>query len=333
MTGYERVLATTAGSATEVVPRTPILMQYAAEYIGRDYAAFAADHRVLVEANLACARAFDFDQVSCISDPHRETHAFGADIEYLPAGPPRCAPPLAGAKDLELLRRPDPQQDERLRDRILAVEAFQQTVGREYSILGWVEGPAAEAADLRGVTAFMMDLFDDEAFAGALMDRCLQVAIDFACAQVEAGADAVGIGDAIASQVDPRTYERLIQPREKQLVQAVQGLGAAVKLHICGDITHLLPGIADLGVDVLDVDHMVDLAAVRAAVGGAVVITGNMDPVAVVRNGTPASIRAAVAQAYEQAGNPYMVNAGCEVPSGTPVENLRALCEPVAYRP
>ncbi len=27
-----------------------------------------------------------------------------------------------------------------------------------------------------------------------------------------------------------------------------------------------------------------------------------------------------------------MVNAGCEIPSGTPVENLRALCEWVPYR-
>jgi uroporphyrinogen-III decarboxylase len=30
--------------------------------------------------------------------------------------------------------------------------------------------------------------------------------------------------------------------------------------------------------------------------------------------------------------NPYMVNAGCEIPSGTPAENLKALCEPVLYR-
>ncbi|MDA0989982.1 MAG: hypothetical protein O3A51_04445 [Verrucomicrobia bacterium] len=38
-------------------------------------------------------------------------------------------------------------------------------------------------------------------------------------------------------------------------------------------------------------------------------------------------------QAYEESGNPYMVNAGCEIPSGTPAENLRALCEPVGYAP
>jgi MtaA/CmuA family methyltransferase len=201
------------------------------------------------------------------------------------------------------------------------------------SILGWIEGPAAEAADLRGVMNFLIDLMDDEAYAAELMDRCVEVGIAFARAQVEAGADTIGIGDAIASQVDPRTYEKLIQPREKRLVRAIQAMGGYAKLHICGNITHLLPGIADLGTDVLDVDHMVDLAAVRAAVGDRVVITGNLDPVAVVRHGAPEAIREAVRRAYATAGNPYFVNAGCEIPAGTPSENLRALCSPVPFQP
>ena len=115
-------------------------------------------------------------------------------------------------------------------------------------------------------------------------------------------------------------------------MKAIQEMGAYAKLHICGNITHLLPGIADLGVDVLDVDHMVDIATVRKAVGERVAIAGNMDPVSIMKNGRPEDVRNAIATAYAQAGNPYMVNAGCEIPAGTPVENLRALCEPVTYQ-
>ena len=40
-----------------------------------------------------------------------------------------------------------------------------------------------------------------------------------------------------------------------------------------------------------------------------------------------------MARAYAEVGNPYMVTAGCEIPSGAPPENLRALCEPIPYRP
>ena len=165
------------------------------------------------------------------------------------------------------------------------------------------------------------------------MDRCVEVAIDFARAQVEAGVDTVGIGDAIASQIDPGTYEALIQPREKRLVEAIQGMGAFVKLHICGNMTHLLPGIADLGVDVLDIDHMVDLAVARAAVGEPVVLDGQP------RSGVGRALRhprrdprRRARRATRRPGNPYMVNAGCEIPAGTPPENLPRSASPFPIR-
>lgn len=332
MKGRDRYLATVRREPVDFLPRTPILMQYAAEHIGSNYAAFAADYRVLTRANEACARHFGMDQVSCISDPYRETEGFGSRIEYVADGPPRSTHPLQDSRDLAGLPTPDPLTSVRMLDRVRAARVYGEGLAEDFSILGWVEGPAAEGADLRGVTEFLMDLMDDEVFAGELMDRCTEVGIAFGRAQLDAGAETIGIGDAIASQVDPGTYERLIQPREKRLVEALQQAGALVKLHICGNTTHLLPGIADLAVDILDVDHMVDLAQVRAAVGDGVVLTGNMDPVEVVLNGTPDRIRKAVRRAYEQVGNPYMVNAGCEIPPGTPPQNLRVLCEPVPYQ-
>jgi MtaA/CmuA family methyltransferase len=307
-------------------------MQFAAEYIGSNYGAFASDHRVLVEANLRCAADFGLDQVSTISDPYRETQGFGAEIVYARDGVPRCVkPPLEDTKDLAVLRPADPRTSERMHDRVDAVRLFKARSGGALSILGWVEGPAAEAADVRGVGTFLMDLMDDEPFACALMDRCTDVAIAFARAQVEAGADTIGVGDAIASQLSPDLYERLIQPRENRLIRAIKDMGVWVRLHICGNITHLLPGIADLPIDILDVDHMVDMVAARRAVGPRVALAGNIDPAAGVRFGTPAAIRAAVRHTYGTVGNPFMVCAGCEIPPGTPPANLRALCEPIPH--
>jgi MtaA/CmuA family methyltransferase len=333
MNGLERYLAVLKGQPADVLPRIPIVMQYAAEHIGSNYAAFASDYRVLVHANAACAKDFGFDQLSCISDPYRETHGFGAAVRYVTDGPPRCEPPLQDTKDLSRLRAPDPLQSERMLDRVRAAEAYRAAFAGQYSVLGWVEGPAAEAADLRGVSTFLVDLLDDEGFACDLMDMCVEAGIAFARAQIRAGVDTVGIGDAIASQIDPRTYERLIQPREKRLIEAIRETGARVRLHICGNIAHLLPGIADLRPDILDVDYMVDMAAARAAVGRRVALAGNLDPVAAIKNGLPARIADAIRSLYERVGNSYMVSAGCEIPSGTPQANVRALCEPVLWRP
>ena len=218
-----------------------------------------------------------------------------------------------------------------MRDRIEAVRRLGAENGETHSIMGWIEDPAVEAADVRDAQNFFMDLLTDPENTGRLMDVCVDVAIAFARAQIGAGADTIGVGDAVASQVSWPVYSKHILPREMRLVAALQTMGAKARLHICGNITHILPGIARLGVDVLDVDHMVDLRKVREIVEPRVVLGGNLDPVQAVLKGTPDAIRAALRRAYAQAGNPFVANAGCEIPSRTPVENLKALCEPVAW--
>ena len=330
MTPYERYINTLKGEKVDFVCRTPILMQYAAEFIGTDYAALSSDHKVLVEANIKCAEFFGIDQLSCISDPYRETQGFGSEITYMQKSPPRSTHPLEEDKDFSRLLKPDPLKSERMLDRVNAARLFREKIGYEYSVLGWVEGPAASAATLRDTTNFLMDLILDEQYACDLMDLCLENGISFAKAQVEAGADTIGIGDAIASQVSPEFYESLILPREKKLVSAIKETGAYVKLHICGNITHLLNGISTMDIDILDVDHMVDLGYVRSLFPKTT-ISGNIDPVSGVLNGNPESIREKVRADYKLVGNSYLVNAGCEIPSGTPIENLKALCELIDY--
>ena len=331
MTPRERYAAVLQGQRPDLLPRLPILMQFAAEHIGSYYGAFASDHRVLVDANLRCAEEFGIDQLNTMSDPYRETAGFGAPIEFPRNGVPICLkPPLEGSPDLAGLPRPDPATAPRMRDRIDAVRAYKARSGERYSIMGWVEGPAAEAADLRGVSNFFMDLLDDPAYADALMARCVETAVEFARHQVEAGADTIGIGDAVASQVSAKAYEALILPHERDLVEAIHGMGAHVRLHICGNIRHLLPGIATLGLDIVDIDHLVGLAEARRILGPRAVLAGNVDPVACVMRSAPEAIAAAVRRCYAEAGDPFMVNAGCEIPASTPPGNLGALCRPVA---
>jgi MtaA/CmuA family methyltransferase len=330
MTPRERYFAVLQGRRPDILPRLPILMQFAAEHIGSHYDAFASDYRVLAESNLRCAEEFGIDQLNTMSDPYRETQGYGAKIIYPRDGVPYCEKhPLEDAPDFTRLPRPDPLKAERMLDRINAVREYRRRAGDRYSIMGWVEGPAAEAGDLRTVSNFFMDLLDDEDYARALMEHCVDVAIEFARPQVEAGADTIGIGDAVASQVSAATYENLILPLEKKLVDALHALGVFVRMHICGNITHILPGLATLGLDVIDIDHMVDLAEARRILGPKIALAGNINPVAGVMNSTPDAIRAAALRCYEIAGAPFMVNAGCEIPPATPKENLRALCEPM----
>ncbi len=333
MSPKERYLSVLANKPVDLLPRIPILMQFAAEYIGSNYGAFASDHRVLAEANHRCARDFGFDQLSAISDPYRETAGFGGKTTFVENGVPRCTAPLEEDDEIDVtrLRLPDPLTSERMRDRIDGVRCMAEMAGESHSIMGWVEGPGAEASDLRGLSNFFMDLLDDEEAAGTLMDLALENAIRFAHAQIDAGADTIGIGEAMASQVSAEVYASLILPRTDRLVRAIRERGAFVKLHICGNITHLLPHIRTMPIDILDLDHMVDPETARRQIGPDIVLATNINPSGLVCQGTPEAIRSEVRRVYARLGNPCMVNAGCEIPSGTPQENLLALCEPVPW--
>lgn len=330
MTPRERYQALLEGGEFDIHPRLPILMQFAAEHIRSHYGAFAADHRVLVEANIRCAEDFDFDQLSCISDPYRETAGFGAEIRFHQDAVPECVrPPLEEEDDLDAVEVPDPLESERMRDRVDAVRLFRERTGDRYSVLGWVEGPAALAADLRGVSDFMMDLLEEPEWCAALMDIATEASVRFARAQIEAGADTIGVGDAVCSQISAATHAQLIWPRQMRLIQAIKDAGARARLHICGQTKHLWPRLVELPIDILDCDHMVDMRAAAATFPENLAFAGNLDPAADLRFGSPDEIVEKTRACRRALGRRWLVSAGCEIPSGTPNENLKALCRPL----
>jgi MtaA/CmuA family methyltransferase len=328
MNGRERILSLIEGGAPDSLPLMPITMMFAADQAGLSYRKYVTDHRELVRAQLLTAGKFDIDYVSCISDPAREAADCGAAVQFFDDQPPAIVESRALLADKSTLARlavPDPLSGGRMTDRVNAAALFRREVGGEKLIEGWIEGPCAEGADLRGINALMMDFMDDPAFVRDVFDFVLEMEIRFARAQVEAGVDIVGIGDAASSLVGPQIYEEFVFPFQKKLVDSVHGLGSRVRLHICGNTTAILPWLGLLGCEIIDLDWMVSLERSRAATGPAQVLAGNIDPVAVMRRGTPELVTAAIGECHRQAGPHYIVAAGCEVPRGTPEANLFAL--------
>ena len=337
MNSRELILAHLDGRAVDRLPSMPITMQLAADQIGANYSDYAADHRILVEAQLRTVENWNIDYVSAISDPAREAADCGADIAFFDNQPPAIEEGnalLADTTRLTKLAIPDPHGGGRMTDRIRALELFKQKVGDDKLIEGWIEGPIAEAADLRGINTIMMDFFDDPAFITDLLDFTTELGIRFARAQVEAGADLVGIGDAAASLLGPDIYNEHIWPRQKHVIAEIRRMGAKTRLHICGNTNSILEPMGRLAADIIDLDYFVDMDRARAAMQPGQVLLGNIDPVAVLCHGTPDQITAALAECHRAVGPAWIVGAGCEVPRETPPENMRTLCDyPLSHKP
>ena len=324
MNSYERVMQRLRGEPVDRAPNFNIFMSYAAHHIGKPLSRFYLDYRVLCEANLAVLRDFSLDIVNTMSDAYRETADWGAAIEFPDDQLPKSKVPLLqDLADIHRLASPSPVTGRRMSDRVRAVRYYREQVGGEVPIMGWVEGALAETADLRGVSRLMMDLYDSPEQVEEVLERCTENAIDFARVQVEAGADIIGLGDAVASQISPKMYRRFALPYEQRIFAAVHAMGALTRLHICGNISKLLPFVAQSGADIVDVDWMVDMAEAREICGPAAVC-GNQDPVAVMLQGTPETVRQAVTHALDLGGPRCFSMAGCEIPEGTPHANLLA---------
>ena len=327
MNGRERVEAMLRGDAVDRPPLMPITMMFAADQLGVPYGRYAADYRTLADAQLLTAERFGFDYVSVISDPGREAADCGAKVQYFENQPPAIDEVNALLTDkskLGSLRIPDPGLG-RMADRVRGAELLHEKVRGELAVEGWIEGPCAESADLRGINRLMLDFYDDPAFVTDLFEFTLQMGLRFAKAQVDAGIDLIGVGDAAASLVGPQIYEEFVFPYEQRLVNELHAMGTKVRLHICGNTSRILSGMGRLGCAMLDIDSMVPLAKVRQAVGPVPALAGNIDPVKTLRNGDPATVAAAIAQCYAEAGPRYIIAAGCEVPRDTPAENVHAL--------
>lgn len=220
----------------------PILMKFAAHFVDTTYRDFYMNHETLVEANIACMEAFDADAVGLISDPSREAEAFGARFDYPEESVPICIEyPVRTIEDVRELKTPDVTASRRTRDRIAGAALFRKRLGDEVPVIGWIEGPLAEACDLVGVSDMLMKLISDPDFSRSLLEKVVPTAKAFARAQIEAGGDIMGMGDAICSQTSPRMYADCVKDLHRQIVAFIHEQGALVKLHICGDITHPLP--------------------------------------------------------------------------------------------
>ncbi len=331
MNGRERILALLEGRPVDRLPLMPITMMFACDQIGARYRDYCTDHRVLVASQTHTAEKFGFDYVNTMSDPAREAADCGATVEFFDNQPVAIVEDQALLSDktkLARLKIPDPLGGGRMHNGIKALALFKQKVGGEKMIEGWIEGPCAEAADLRGINTLMLDFFDDPQFVRDLFAFVIEMELRFARAQIEAGADLIGIGDAAASLVGPQIYEEFVWPYEKQLMDGIHAMGGRTRLHICGNTRKILRGMGRLGCHVVDLDFLAPIHEGRAQMGPAQVLLGNVDPVRVLRNGTPEQITQAVAECHRQAGARFIVGPGCEVPRDTPEANLRAL---VAY--
>ncbi len=166
----------------------------------------------------------------------------------------------------------------------------------------------------------------DPDFSRLVLQKMMHTAKSFALAQIEAGADVMGVGDAICSQISPKMYSEYVKPLHDDLFRFIQKQDTMVKLHICGNIKHLLSHLAELTPDIIDLDWMVNMEDAYKILDSGIIRCGNIDPVVVIETQSPEKIFNTTSSLIRaEQGRPFILSGGCEITPLTPVENLKAM--------
>lgn len=329
MNSYERVMNRFAGKPVDRLPNFSLVMMFAAKQLGVTFGQYCSDYRLLADGATLCYEKYGFDHLCAISDPMREAEGFGAKViipdDGVPFSPVKRVQTLA---DIDTLKVIDPASGRRMNDRLEAVRLMKQRACGEVPVVGWVEGALAESCDLMDMQQVFINLLDESEPMEQLMDICVEQAILFAKAQVEAGADIIAIGDAAASLIGHALYEEFVLPRQQTMIRAIHNMGVKVKLHICGNINPVMDLIAQTGTDMVDLDFMVDMDRAAEILPESCCICGNFNPVSVMFNGTVDTVKAAVNGCKKiRHKNRNFIAPGCEIPRDTCLENMIALKE------
>ena len=331
MNSKQRCLAAISGEPVDRVPVFPLLMFFAQKRLGVSYREFATNGHVMAEAQINIRETLSVDAITACSDAFRITADLGADMVFPENQTPFAAAPLVVNRgDLNRLARPDPlNPNTRMNDRIRATQEMVRAVGDDCLVLGWVDMPFAEACSVCGISEYMLMLYDDPPLAHQLLEYLTNIVIDFCLAQLGVGTPMIGAGDAAASLLSPNLYREFALPYEQRVCAAVHKAGGMVKLHICGNTTHILDDMVHSGADLFNVDHLVDFSTARRVYAGAqVCFKGNLDPVADMLQAVPEGCQAQALNCIRMAADTrYMLSAGCEVPGDTSDEVFTAFCE------
>ena len=331
MNSFERVMNRFEGREVDRLPNFSIVMMFAAKQIGISYGEFLTDYKKLSEAVLYCHEKFGIDVLSAISDSMREVEGFGGKVRiYEDKSPEAEEYVIRNESDISALKLFDPYSSRRTYDRIQAVGLMKQKACGEVPVMGWIEGAFAESCDLMRMEDLFVSLLDDPEPIVELLEKCTEEEILFAKAQIDAGADIIGLGDAATSLIGPSLYERFALPYQQRIIDAIHEKGAKVKLHICGNISSVTDLAYRSGADMIDLDYMVDMEKAAEIIPRNICICGNFNPVSVVLNGTPEQVKEEVRRCRRLSiVNNNCIAPGCEIPPDTRVENVLAIQEAI----
>ncbi|MBN2011292.1 hypothetical protein JW960_18250 [candidate division KSB1 bacterium] len=189
---------------------------------------------------------------------------------------------------------------------------------------------------LRGFENLLMDPYANEHEFYLLRDRIVEYNLQIIDLWLERGVNAVFFSDDWGSQhgllINPDDWRRFYKPSYKRMFERVHSGNAHVWMHLCGNITAILPDLIDIGLNVLNPvqPQAMDVKELSREFGGKVCFNGGVDVQGTLILGRPDDVKREVHQLVNLFGRfngGYIGETSHSIMPETPLDNIIAVYE------
>jgi len=279
------------------------------------------DPETMARIAIAGHTTLGMDVVMPLFSVCHEAAAMGCNVDWgSDSAMPESGPPIFGGLDDiripdDLLTRPGCTVP------LEAISLLKQRLGDDCAVCGKVFGSWTQSYHYFGVESFLIGTMDDADNTRRILDKLLPVTIEFANAQIDAGADCILVADhATRDLCAPTAYEEFVLPLHKRLAEEIK---VPLMLHICGDTSDRIGFIAQSGIDCFHWDTKTGSPAYARELAGAdLSLDGGISNYKLLR-ATPDEIAADAVEAAK--ADMDIVGPECAISLMTPLENLKAI--------
>ena len=192
---------------------------------------------------------------------------------------------------------------------------------------------------LRGFENMLMDPYANERDFYHLRDTIVDFNLAIIDRWHERNVHAVFFSDDWGSQrgllMNPDDWRRFYKPSYKRMFDRVRAGGAHVWMHLCGDVSAILPDLIDIGLNVVNPvqPQAMDVRRLSREFGGKVCFNGGVDVQGTMVRATPNEVMREVHELVELFGKydgGYIGGTSHSIMPETPLDNVIAMFEAFA---
>jgi uroporphyrinogen decarboxylase len=293
----------------------------------------ALNPEAAAEVTLQPIRRFGFDGAILFSDILMVPWAMGQRLWFEAGEGPRLAPTLNSRAAVEALGEADPAKLQPIYDTVARVAAalppavtFLGFAGSPWTVATYmVAGQGSkDQADARALA------YSDPGAMAALIDRIVDLTVDYLACQIAAGVEAVQLFDSWAGSLSPRQFEDWVIAPNARIVAQLRARcpGTPIIGFPKGAGAKLPAYVAGVRPDAVGLDETVDPVWANAALPPGLPVQGNLDPLALLAGGEAldSSVDRILAAFPTR---PHVFNLGHGIGQFTPIDHVQRLIERV----